>query len=243
MSEPGDPSDYGESPKRRWRVVASAAVVGFAAVMLGVPQFMAGLALNPYDSVMRDLALDRPVRADLAGRTAESRSAALRWLSDGTTLGELATLRLIELSGTRVFSPARRLLAEEAVALQAQALALAPGDGFGWTRYLQALAVSAAPAGDIERVLDFAMTRAPTDPALVLTRIRVATLYWRGLSEKLRNRMSAQFVLAALWSPTTLARIGRARQMEDVIAAQLSANPVALARFNYARSRLTGIGG
>lgn len=243
MSNPDDPAKRGEGPRRRWRVVASAAAVGLVAVSLGAPQFMAGLELNPYDSVLHDLALERPVPAALIKRTVESREAALRWRPDGGTFGELATLRLIELSETRVFSPERRRLAADAVALQAEALALVPGDGFGWTRYLQALAVSAAPAGEIERVLDFAITRAPTDPALVLMRLRVATLYWNGLSEKLRNRLSGQFVLAALWSPTTLARIGRARQMDDVVAAQLAVNPIALARFNYARLRLTGVGG
>lgn len=232
------PADSVETPLRRWRVVAFAFAVGLVAVLLGVPQFMAGLRHDPYNEVLFDLARGRPVSPTLLKRTAESREAAFAWLPSGQFLSELATLRLSALGSVPVFSPERRGLAADALSLQTNALALAPGDGFGWTRLLQAMAVTAAPVADIERVLGFAIDRAPRHTDLVLTRIRIATIYWQGLSEKTRALMTPQFVQAATLAPTTLARIAKARLLEDAVAARLAGDPVALARFNFARARL-----
>ncbi|MFM2130136.1 MAG: hypothetical protein RL477_1682 [Pseudomonadota bacterium] len=243
MSDTADQDKAGERRGPRWRLACSAAIVGLVSLLLGLPQLVAGFHLNPYDSVLTELAQGKPVPPSLIERTAASREASLGWLRGGTQMSELATLRVTTLATLPVFSPERRRLAAEAVDFQAGALALAPGDGYGWTRYLQTLAISAAPVADVEKVLDEAISRARTDPALVLVRLRVAALYWRGLSAAMRERLAGQIILAATWSPTALARIARARQLDDVFAAILATNPIALARYNYVRTRIGPVGG
>ncbi len=227
-----------ERSPRSLVMVVAILFVGAVALFSGVPQLMSGLYSNPYDDVFSDIARDRPVAPELLSLAETSRLSAISWAESGALYADLAVLRLAAASRAPVFSVQRRQLAGEAHDFQQMALARAPGDGFGWVRLLQTMAVTAAPVADVERVLDVSLARASSHPTLVLTRIALVGLYWRGLSPAMKDRMGRQFILAARWSPTALVRIARARQIEDAVAGYVAADPIALARYTYARTRI-----
>jgi len=228
----------GQDAARPWRVIIAAAAVGVAAVTLGLSQFMAGLYLGPHDDTLRDIAAGRPVSAAILKRTQDGREAALSWVRQGSVLSDLSVLRFAALAQAPAFSAERRTIAADAVALQRRALALAPADGFGWVRLLQGLAVAAAPVGEVTPILRMAVARAANESTLVRARVNVALLYWRGLDGDLRAGIGADIRRAALWSPDALARLARARFLEDEVGRMLLGDPRALARYNAARAWL-----
>jgi hypothetical protein len=227
-----------EQSSRNLALAGAILFVGLVALFTGVPRMMAGLYSNPYDDVFGDIARDRPVTPDLLSLAETSRHSAIPWTENSALYADLAVLRLAAASRAPVFSAQRRRLAGDAHEFQQKALALAPGDGFGWVRLLQTMAVTAAPVADVERVLDVSLERASSHPTLVLTRIAIVGLYWRGLSPAMKDRMGRQFILAARWSPTSLFRIARARQIEDAVAGYVASDPITLARYNYVRARI-----
>lgn len=229
--------DDNEKFPRTWRVSLAAAVLGLAGIAFGVPQFMAGVHLGPQDDTLRDIAAERAVPAAILRRTVDGREAAFGWLGHGAILSDLAVLRLAAAAEAPAFSADRRRLASEGVAFQRRALALAPADGFGWTRLLQGLAVAAAPVNEVRPILPAAINRATNESSLVRRRVNVALLYWQGFDERTRIRMGAEIRRAALWSPDELARAARARLLEDEVARRLIGHPIALARYNAARER------
>lgn len=227
-------TDMRNSNITRWSVVALLAALGILAISLGLPRLVAGILAGPQNETLRELAAGTAVPATILERTLRSREKALGWLQSGRFYSDLAILRLVAVGHTRVLSPERRHLASEAIALQARALTLAPADAYGWTRLLQGLAVNAASVAQVERILDVALRRAPYEPGLVMVRLRVAMLYWRGLSKGMRTRLARQIRLAALWLPTALAQLARARFLVPEVAEALVANPRLAARFAYA---------
>lgn len=236
MSEHSGSSGGGD--RRRWRVVAAATAVGALGLLLGVPQFMAGLYLGPHDDTLRDIAAGRPVPDAVRARTAESREAALRWVASGGALSDLAVLRLTQVASTPVLSPARRGIVADAIALQRRALALSPADAYGWTRLVQARAIAAAPVRVIEPELRMAVARAPNASHLLDMRLNIALLYWRGLDEASRADTAGEVRRAALWSPELLARLARRRDLDAEIVRMLEGYPLRAARFAYARARV-----
>ncbi len=234
MTDPVSP----QARPARWLVAGTLAVLGVLALALGIPRLMAGIAAGPQDRTLRELAAGKPIPAPLLARTAESRERATRWVPSGRYHSDIATIRMSAIAGTRPLSPERRALVNEAVAVQRKALARAPADAYGWNRLLQASAVGARPAGEIERIMDMAIRRAPAEPGVVMARLQVALLYWQGLSPGMRARLRDQFHLAALWMPSDLVRLARARFAEATVAEMLMSEPHLLARFNYARARL-----
>lgn len=227
-------TDATDRPAARWRVVILAATLGILAIGLGFPRLVVGVLVGPQDETLRELAAGKDVPAAILRHTAESREAALRWIQDGAYYSDLAVLRLYGVGATRILSPERRRLVDDGVALQVRALALSPADGYGWTRLLQALALGAAPAAQVEPVLDMAIRRAPAEPSVVMMRLHVAFLYWRGLSAKMRAEVDRQIRLAALWMPTDLARLAKARFRVADVAATLASDPRLAARFAFA---------
>lgn len=223
---------------RSWRLLLSLIAVGVVTLTLGMPRMMAGIDSGPHDDTLRDVALGRPVPAALLKRAAEGREAALAWVPSGRLLSDLATLRLNAVIGTGLFSPERRRLVADAVALQTEGLRLSPADAYGWTRLLQGLAAAATPVNEIERILNAALARGPNEPSLILVQIQVGMLYWGGLSEPTRARLGDRMILAAQWRPSDLVRIARTRLMEADVVKRLSGNPLALARYTYARDRI-----
>ncbi len=227
-------TDAPDQPFARWRVVALAAMLGVLAIGLGFPRLVVGLLAGPQDETLHELAAGKVVSAAILKRTAESREAALRWIQDGTFYSDLAVLRLSEIAGTRILSPQRRRLVDDGIALQVRALTLAPADAYGWTRLLQGLALGAAPVAQVERLLNMAIRRAPAEPGVIMARLHVALLYWRGLSTPMRAKVDKQIRFAALWMPTDLARLARARFAVPQVASALADDPRLAARFAYA---------
>lgn len=227
-----------ERRSHRTQAIAAGAAIGLVALWLGTSQFMAGFYLGPLDDTLRDLAVDRKVSESLLKKTAAGREAAFAWYRSGSVLSDLAVLKMSAVAGTRVPSPERRRLVEAAIDLQARALTLSPADPYAWVRLAQAQALAAVPAAQVEKTLVMGLKYAPNEPGLVLARLRVGLLYWRGLGTAARDLLSRQMIVAARWMPGELVRLARARLLENDVAARLGADPVALARFNYVRARL-----
>lgn len=230
--------DMTKTTPRCWRTVVTLTLVGFLGLAIGVPQFMAGFHLGPQDDTMRALAAGRKVMPEILKSTEGSRNAALGWVARGRPLGDLAVLRLTSAIGMPVFSPERRRLVADGISFQISALTLGPADGYGWTRLAQAQAQAARTAPEIEKTLGMALDRAPNIPGVVLARLAVSLLYWRGLSPALRRRLVSQMRLAALWFPTDLARLARARLRESAVRDALANDPRLAGRFEYALSQL-----
>lgn len=223
-------------PRRPWLIATMLVAMGLLAVWLGIPRFVAGIEAGPQDDTLRELAGDAPVSAHLIERTMQGREEALRWLPSGSYYSDLATLQMASAAALPPLDAERRRLIADAIRLQGEALTLAPADAYGWGRLLQALAVAARPVNEVEGVLDMALRRAPNEPGLVLPRLRVALLYWGALGPDMRERLAGQIRLAALWMPSALLDLARARFAEDLVASALAPDPRLLARFNYVRA-------
>lgn len=220
------------------RTVFILLAVGFVLVGMGLPRFMAGVALGPQDQTLRDIADGKPVARSLVIDTVSSRETALGWLDTAGIHADLGLLYMVQAAeaADRRAAAGRADLLGAAVVHQRRALELAPRRAFVWARLAQSRNAIGQSAG-MAAILERALSLAPYEGALLIPRIDVALAHWGSLPPALKSRFREQIRLAARWRPTGLAGIVRARFAQNRIVEMLADDPRLMRRFLHAYSR------
>jgi hypothetical protein len=200
-------------------------------IFLALPRFVGALVQAPFEPLLAPLVAPARIAhpAGLAGganparkpgdidQEIASRRTALEWIDDGRVWRALGAAQLKKARAENLGGTAGRARLAEAKASLLESLKRAPANPFAWSRlaYVEFLAGGEAP--EIERALTMSAATGALEQRLVFTRLGIALMVWRGLTEPARLQMAGDIRTAQRLDPERLNKIIRRTGSTDIV--------------------------
>lgn len=203
----------------------TAIALGLALLALALPRFVAGLAVAPHESLLRDLGLGRAVEGwDLAA-AAEDHAAALAWHEAAETRADLASLQYALARQLGFAGPLARPRLEQALANDEAAVAGNPALPYAWLRIALVRRQLEGPSPAALAALVASIERAPWLPPLAAPRASLGLEVWTRLDAAGRALVAGQVLLAAEVAPARLAAAAGSATLWRIVQDILVARP------------------
>jgi tetratricopeptide (TPR) repeat protein len=197
-----------QRPRRRpaWPALFALALGGVL-VAMATPRLMAGISIEPYDALLRDLGKGKGAELAQLLEAAKDFEVALGWYANAEDSADLAAIYFVAASQFPADHVLRQDFLRRAVQHDRETLQRAPAQPYAWARL--ALAVTNLE-GDSElarQALVQSLRRAPWQPSLAQLRAGMGLRQWPQLDDETRALVRLQIRLAAEVDPRGLVAV------------------------------------
>ena len=215
---------------RIFPVAALAFMVGAALLYLGAPRAIEAVWMYSGNRTMLDIQAQEGVSNEKLADLIEALNDSMFLMESGRKRTDLGLAQLLLSARTEDEPEAQELLVRARESLR-KGLALAPANGFAWTRLAYVETLISGPSKEIAGILQMAMLTMPFEPQLLLFRLELCFFAWPYFDEENQNLVYEQVRYAWHDSATQLVELAARAERVELVRDALASTPEELDRF------------
>ncbi len=215
---------------RTFPVAALAFLVGAALLYLGAPRAIEAVWMYSGNRTLLDIQAQRRVSNEKLADLIEALDDTMFLVESGRKWTDLGLAQLLLSARTEDEPKAQELLSHARVSLR-KGLALAPANGFAWTRLAYVEILISGPSEEVAGILEMAMLTTPFEPRLLFFRIELCFLAWPYFDEEDRDLVFQQLRYAWRESAKQLVDLATRAERVELVRDALASTPEDLDRF------------
>ena len=209
-------------------VAALALLAGAVLLSLGLPRTIASVITVPGNAVLKSIQSLEPVSRQDLDLLIASQRRSLAWGESGRKWTDLGLAQL--LLAAEAGDDGREDRISEAMTSLKRGLALAPANGFAWTRLAYGETLASGPSAAVAAALKMALLTAPFEPRLLFMRLELSFRAWPYFEPDDRDLVFRQVRFAWRDDPERLIDLARRSGRINLVRAALLRTPEALSR-------------
>jgi len=215
---------------RTFPVAALAFLVGAALLYLGAPRAIEAVWMYSGNRTLLDIQAQRRVSKEKLANLIEALDDTMFLVESGRKWTDLGLAQLFLSAKTEDEPKAQELLSRARMSLR-KGLALAPANGFAWTRLAYVEILISGPSEELAGILEMAMLTAPFEPRLLFFRVELCFLTWPYFDEQDRDLVFQQVRYAWRESAKKLVDLAARAKRVELVRDALASTPDDLDRF------------
>ncbi len=215
---------------RTFPVAALAFLVGGALLYLGAPRAIEAVWMYSGNRTLLDIQAQERVSNEKLVDLIEALDDTMFLVESGRKWTDLGLAQLLLSARTEDEPEAQELPSRSRVSLR-KGLALAPANGFAWTRLAYVETLIAGPSEELAGILEMAMLTAPFEPRLLFLRLELCFLAWPYFDEEERDLVFQQLRFAWRESAKQLVDLAARAERVELVRNALASTPEDLDRF------------
>ncbi len=215
---------------RTFPVATLAFLVGAALLYLGAPRAIEAVWMYSGNRTLLDIQAQKSVTNEKLADLIEALDDTMFLVESGRKWTDLGLAQLLLSARTEDEPKAQELLSRSRVSLR-KGLALAPANGFAWTRLAYVETLISGPSEEVAGILEMAMLTMPFEPRLLFFRLELCFLAWPYFDEEDRDLVFQQLRFAWRESAKQLVDLAARAERVELVRDALASTPEDLDRF------------
>ncbi len=230
---PAEPSEAPAKRPRAFRTLPAAILalgLGAALLYLGVPRAIEAIWTYSAGRTLLDIQAQQEVSDENIRDLIADLQDTMFLVESGRKWTNLGLAQLLLSARTEDEPESQELLSRARVSLR-KGLALAPANGFAWTRLAYVETLISGPSEEVAGILEMAMLTAPFEPRLLFLRLELCFLAWPYFDEEDRDLVFQQLRFAWRESAKQLVDLAARAERIELVRDALASTPEDLDRF------------